>query len=143
MQVVGQPCALCRQRISSILDGRFCPSCGSPVHNACAISGGAGVERCAVCGVALHLAAEYRQRAREEEGEQVAAIRQHHLFWGIGSILVGLLLLGLGVATVLDSIAAVDEGRSSILWWGAILVGLGMLVKGGALILAAMVARRR
>jgi len=47
------------------------------------------------------------------------------------------------VATVLDSFAAVEEERSIVLWWGAIVVGLSMLLKGIVLTLAAIVARRR
>jgi hypothetical protein len=38
-QLVGCNCARCGQRISCELDGRFCQTCGSPVHNDCARSG--------------------------------------------------------------------------------------------------------
>lgn len=72
----------------------------------------------------------------------MAAVRQYHLFWGIGYVVLGLFLFGVGVATVLDSFAAAEEERSSVLWWAAIVVGLSMLLKGIVLILAAIVARR-
>jgi hypothetical protein len=34
-QLVGESCVLCRQRIGSIVEGQFCPSCGCPVHRKC------------------------------------------------------------------------------------------------------------
>lgn len=34
-QLVGRSCALCRERISREPDGRFCPECRCPVHDAC------------------------------------------------------------------------------------------------------------
>lgn len=34
-QLVGRVCVLCGERISSILDGRCCDQCGSPVHHKC------------------------------------------------------------------------------------------------------------
>lgn len=119
-------------------DGQFCPSCSSPVHQRCAVAGASGAERCAECGVELSLAAEFKETFAAAKQEQVTAVRQHHLFWGIGSVALGILLFGAGVATVRDSLA-----RSSLLWWGAIVVGLSMLLKGIVLILAAIVARRR
>lgn len=48
-QLVGQTCARCGQRITWDLDGRFCDTCHSAVHNACAQSG-AEDGRCPQCG---------------------------------------------------------------------------------------------
>jgi hypothetical protein len=46
-QLVGQNCVLCGEQIPSILDGRFCRGCGSPVHDRCAQGGGG--TGCPVC----------------------------------------------------------------------------------------------
>lgn len=35
MQLVGQTCVHCRERVTREPDARFCPRCGSAVHNAC------------------------------------------------------------------------------------------------------------
>jgi hypothetical protein len=34
-QLVGQNCAVCGNRIGSVVDGRFCEGCGNPVHDNC------------------------------------------------------------------------------------------------------------
>jgi hypothetical protein len=47
-QLVGQNCALCGERISNELDARYCPTCGSPVHDRCARTGAS--TGCPECG---------------------------------------------------------------------------------------------
>jgi hypothetical protein len=47
MQLVGQICVHCRQRITREAEARVCPKCGSFVHNACAKRGSRG---CRACG---------------------------------------------------------------------------------------------
>ena len=47
-QLVGLNCIRCKDRITNELDSRFCPECGSAVHNSCARPV-AGLE-CPVCG---------------------------------------------------------------------------------------------
>lgn len=37
-QLVGRRCVACRQRIGWVGDSRFCPACGDPVHNECAMA---------------------------------------------------------------------------------------------------------
>lgn len=50
VQLVGQNCAQCSERIPSVIDGLFCPSCDKPVHNRCVRPGeGPG---CKTCGAA-------------------------------------------------------------------------------------------
>lgn len=51
MQLVGQNCVRCGERIPNDLEARFCQTCGSPVHDRCARpSGEAG---CPVCGASV------------------------------------------------------------------------------------------
>lgn len=54
-QLVGQNCVRCHERISSILDGRFCPECRSPVHDRCRKRGDA--LGCTACGASVSSAA--------------------------------------------------------------------------------------
>jgi hypothetical protein len=63
-QLVGCCCVLCEVPIASELEGRFCDSCGNPVHRACeakpeALGGGF----CAECGANLADAVRMRARA--------------------------------------------------------------------------------
>lgn len=50
-QLVGQNCVHCGERISCELDGRFCRSCGSPIHDKCTRPGNA--TGCSTCGAAV------------------------------------------------------------------------------------------
>jgi hypothetical protein len=54
-QLVGLRCAICRERIDSIIDGRFCDGCDYPVHNDCARAAGADTAEdvCPDCGADL------------------------------------------------------------------------------------------
>jgi hypothetical protein len=53
MQLVNSTCGKCRRRISSTLDGRFCPQCKTPIHNQCDIASEQQdtitSHRCSVC----------------------------------------------------------------------------------------------
>lgn len=51
-QLVGCACAVCGERIGSILDSRFCSTCGNAVHHACARPADASArpDHCSVCG---------------------------------------------------------------------------------------------
>jgi hypothetical protein len=51
-QLVGSTCLWCRERISSIVEGRFCGTCGNPFHDACREARGAPGQpgRCPACG---------------------------------------------------------------------------------------------
>jgi hypothetical protein len=66
-QLVGQSCKLCGGRIGSILEGRYCRDCRSPVHNACAQGSPKqpGEGRCPACGSDAPPAPETPQEARE------------------------------------------------------------------------------
>src|SRR5262249_39998084 len=49
-QLVGYACVVCGQRIDSIVEGRFCEVCGSPVHTGCVKPDGPAPGACAGCG---------------------------------------------------------------------------------------------
>jgi hypothetical protein len=67
-QLVGLSCVLCGERIGSIIDGRFCESCGCPIHNKCVRPTGDADRdsRCATCG------------ANREHATREQALHQEH-----------------------------------------------------------------
>lgn len=68
-QLVGQMCVICRARIGNALESRFCPSCGCPVHTACATATAVAPEgACHACGAP---AAEVAPRRTAAEVETV------------------------------------------------------------------------
>lgn len=65
-QLVGSICVFCRQRIGSVLDGRFCDICNNPMHTSCiqpqmnrSVEG-----RCPGCGMDMP-AAQIRDQERK------------------------------------------------------------------------------
>lgn len=50
-QLVGDSCVSCQKRINKILEGTFCPTCGSALHHGCKQSKPDSTElRCPHCG---------------------------------------------------------------------------------------------
>ncbi len=49
VQLVGQACALCGERIGSVLTARFCPTCDRPAHTACVGDTSPIEGRCPTC----------------------------------------------------------------------------------------------
>lgn len=51
-QLVGSNCIVCQQRIQAINEGRFCQSCGNPIHNHCLKTAPKGISEgtCSICG---------------------------------------------------------------------------------------------
>jgi hypothetical protein len=124
-QLVGQTCVLCAGRIASILDGRFCPACGSPVHDRCIPERlGEPPDTCPTCGAPARVAEEHRARSQEDDARRDRLVRSTH---GLRSILIGLLWLGGGAAysliSILGHVAAHRTGPVYIAV-GAILFGL-------------------
>ncbi len=70
-QVVNQVCAVCRERISSILDGEFCGDCGSPVHHGCRrpVDGPTRSGSCATCSADVSDTEATRERLMKLERE--------------------------------------------------------------------------
>jgi hypothetical protein len=80
LQLVGLNCTVCTQRISCDLDGRFCTTCGCPVHHECIkpISADAAGARCAACGTpaaVLRELADLRHAAQDEQDEARERLR--------------------------------------------------------------------
>jgi len=49
-QIVGRACAICNERIATVLDGRFCTTCHAAVHKECARPEPEREGTCASCG---------------------------------------------------------------------------------------------
>jgi hypothetical protein len=75
-QLVGLSCVLCRERIGRDLDGRFCESCGCPVHTHCVrpAEGTGGEPRCATCGAATDRAQQEQSLHRQYKDRRTDAI---------------------------------------------------------------------
>lgn len=73
-QLVGLSCVLCGKSIGSIVDGRFCQSCGCPIHAKCARSlpGGDPAQGCAACGAKADVVQREKTLHREEERQHQA-----------------------------------------------------------------------
>ena len=143
MQLIGLDCVLCSERISSVLDGKFCSTCGCPVHSRCAKADASRSGVCAACGADEASIAAHRQRSQEEAAARVHQLRGYHLAWGFLYLGGGILLLAAGiVVTVVGSIQAVSDERGFVLWYGAIFVGAGLILRGLVHCRAARAARR-
>jgi hypothetical protein len=74
-QLVGCTCVVCGQRISSILEGRFCSACGNALHHDCGkpVDAPADPGRCPDCGGQRSNPAA--QRVQFERAQQAGAMR--------------------------------------------------------------------
>jgi rubredoxin len=72
-QLVGTTCVFCRHRIGSILDGRFCDICKSPMHTRCCQpeAGRSGEGRCPRCGADQVQVAELLDQDRAKRVQSV------------------------------------------------------------------------
>jgi len=70
-QLVGSACVICRQRIPSILAGKECEGCHSPVHIAClaSVSNEQMGIGCKQCGATPELAYEISKEFIQEQSE--------------------------------------------------------------------------
>ena len=131
MQLVGLDCVLCSETISSVLDGKFCSTCGCPVHSRCTKPSANRSGACAACGADAASIASHRERSQEEAATEVRQLRAYHWTWGLMYLGGGVVLLAAGIMTVVGSVKAVSEGRGVIvLWYGAIFVGGGLILRG-------------
>jgi hypothetical protein len=76
-QIVGAVCALCHDRIGSVLKGTICDDCGNPYHFDCAkpTEGNITIDTCRRCGGSLATAAAkqvHQQRERDMNAAQRA-----------------------------------------------------------------------
>jgi hypothetical protein len=130
-QVVGTSCALCGQRIGSIIEGGFCPDCGAPVHNHCAASPARreGPEACPSCG------ADRSALLADEEARQEEALREEprvRPIIGFYTILLGLFFVVTGIFfsfLFTGLVVGAGVGRL-VVATGLIGVGLGIVLRG-------------
>lgn len=115
MQLVGQPCVHCHQRITRETGARVCSQCGSCVHDACAKRNAGG---CRACGAPR--SAKPRAAAPATKGKD----RGYHL------ILLG---VGLMIAAITGSTCAgALTGSGQFVIAGPALVGGVVLVLVGS-----------
>jgi len=139
-QLVGLECAICNERVASMLDGEFCATCGNPVHKRCATPRVAKSGACAVCGADAIAGAAHRQRSQQEATEHTRHVRRYHVVWALVCLGVGLALLAVGLASLVW--AVVSEGKTVVIWTGAIIVGAALMARGLAHVYALWRMRR-
>ncbi len=131
-QLVGRNCIHCQGRISSVIDGRFCPACGSPVHNDCNPVA-AAVGGCRACGAsqadaaanATGSAQDARERATAPKPWDAPGYAPFSGFWSemrlFRYVLLGLMccLAGLfGLAKAADR----DDGGAALMFGGVMVL---------------------
>ena len=93
-QLVGQMCVVCRERIGSVLDSRFCPDCGCPVHAVCSTTAQRSEGSCPACGAPAAEVAARRGTAEKEVSRQPAAGLPHSDGLVLLRYVIGVLLFG-------------------------------------------------
>jgi len=133
MQLVGQKCVLCGERISSIVEGRFCSACDASVHDKCAAPSMEG-GRCSTCGAPAAFVAQALKRegellqSRARQVKQNAAIKLLVGGWLMCMIAVGATFTSLGVTGSIRSACLIAFG-----------IGVLMFIRG----LVAFMRRRK
>jgi hypothetical protein len=143
-------CAVCSERISADIDGRFCEVCGNPVHNGCAKSPTAPASNDDVLSVAEEascprcggdprtpIACDVRRevialRVVAEVASRRATVGLYH-YWKQANwvyTIVGLIPLGWGVVFLTDPPS--EEYRAM----GYPMIVLGLLLIAGSLVFA-------
>jgi hypothetical protein len=97
-QLVGSSCAVCKQRIDSILEGRFCTVCGNPHHDGCRPQERADLApgRCVTCGGETTSPAAIRFRCEQERAKPQPPKKLNWKQYWNGICLSGILVLILG-----------------------------------------------
>lgn len=116
MQLVGQTCVHCRQRITREAGARVCAKCGACVHNACAKRDSGG---CRACG------APKPAKARAAEPVQKGTDRGYQLIL-VG---VGLMVAAIGGSTCVGALT----GNGQFVAAGVVLVVGVLFVLVGSL----------
>ncbi len=124
MQLVGQSCVHCQQRISRDLDGGFCQHCGCATHSVCQQRAVATPSEgaCPACAVPRAILEE---RAEAEE----TRIRESQSREGLHLALMGFAVLVGGLLSTICCTAAAGAGQL-VIASGAILGGVSMIVAG-------------
>jgi hypothetical protein len=106
-QLVGSSCVRCSKRIESILEGKFCAECDSPVHNPCAQpDNDGGPLRCSHCGA---------ERTEEEIKQAEVSVRGSRKPDGkqrpISLTVIGALLMIGAIGGLIGSTVTLDDPR--------------------------------
>lgn len=128
-QLVGSRCALCQQSIISILDGDFCPSCGSPHHDKCrqAQPNPDNASNCTTCGSALSvsLAASAEREQAGVDAKDQGLVRK--ILLAIGCLEIIALMIVIGALITFSLLSGVDKELA--LYIGGILLAVGVFIQ--------------
>lgn len=126
MQLVGQTCIHCRERVTRETDARLCPKCSRAVHLACsqrALTTSASGS-CRACGAP----AEGKERATRPKGEQPSAAAAAKGYW---SVLAGVALMMGGILGSMCFTGWAGNGQfvaaGGAIFGGVVLVVVGVL----------------
>lgn len=119
MQLVGQTCVHCRQRVSREAGARVCPQCGHCVHDACAKQA-RGAGGCRACGAPAPPPPPAKSRVTGPAKDR-----------GYNVILLGVGLMAVAIAGSTCAGAATGDGQFALagvaLFLGVVLVLVGSL----------------
>jgi hypothetical protein len=132
MQLVGEACIHCRERISRESDGFFCRRCGCPVHSRCAAESLQATPEggCRACGAPRAILEQLKEA--EARRDRDADARQQ-----LQTVMTGVALLGAGLAVTICCSGYLLAVR------GEFLVASGALVGGVGFIVAGLLRARR
>ena len=127
MQLVGQACVHCQQRIPSELDGQFCSYCGSAAHFECLRQAprtpvGSVCFGCGAPRAVLETRAQAAEAARKET-ESTERLTTVAIVVAGSTLLVG------GVGATIASLV-LSGGTLVCIASGAIFAGLGLIIGG-------------
>ncbi len=100
-QLVGLSCVLCGREIGSIVEGRFCPACGCPVHKNCAgrAADDRTAEGCPTCGAKPADVRREEKHERQEVRQNAQGVKRRRVLWALVTsallIVYGLVQLGI------------------------------------------------
>jgi hypothetical protein len=129
LQLVGQKCLICQQKLESILEGRFCEQCGCPIHNTCSERPREqrAPDSCEQCGTPRQIAVEHRAQWEKTHARHDTEVR---VSLGLRNIGLGLVwILGGTLASLFCTALTIGGGRY-VVATGAVFVGLAQIIFG-------------
>ena len=131
-QLVGSRCVICEREIDSILEGRFCRTCGSPVHKACLNQGNSATRpgHCAACGANLAKRAAPPGRRMPERGSATVSTAIHPAYKILVAVVcLQFIALGVLVGAILALVLLGRVDRSLAGYLAAVLGAILILVE--------------
>jgi len=151
-QIVNQFCAICYGRISSVVAGRFCETCGNALHNDCARDRlePPSVDHCPTCGADPSIAARVKSdeddRRHTEAAERLhEAVRQakqtYTGFRSVGWLIGGAAIVVLGLNVTFSPAFRTNPQNATA---AELVPGIAAIVAGvGLCVLALLTFRAR